>query len=389
MRDERRQLVQFVIGALVCAAVLAAAPAGLRSQTPPARPSAAATKPAVAGSQGTFYIGTYAGNIAIIDEATEKVMGQVPLKNGIPGNFEISDDRSRFYITDASGEKVEIVDRVKRETIDTFTLSHDRTKTRIWDFQPDPHDKYLMIVYREYTLLNDRWDIGPSTLVQYDLASHKISRTIPWPKGEERDGAGIVFSPDGRLMYMFGDDVLIYETENFTQVDKWDVSRPLEEGAGRVSFGGLDPFSDDPGFYTGLLTMNDPLQNRRIMGIGRVDLAKKKIDFHPVGPARALSFTVTRDHKKAYGLVRDVGDYEFWTFDLDTYRVVSRTPFRGRPRMALRVSSDGKVLYIYQAGNTIDLYDTATLKLLRTITLDGDMTRLLLLPPSRAGATPR
>jgi hypothetical protein len=153
-----------------------------------------------------------------------------------------------------------------------------------------------------------------------------------------------------------------------------------------VTFGGLDPFSDEPGFYTGLLTMNDKLQNRRIMGIGRVDLANKKIDFHPIGPARGVSFSIAPDHKKGYGLVRDIGDYEFWTFDLEGHRVVSRTPFRGRPRMALRVSSNGNILYIYQAGNTIDLYDTATLKLLRTITLDGDMTRLILLPPPRPGA---
>ena len=96
---------------------------------------------------------------------------------------------------------------------------------------------------------------------------------------------------------------------------------------------------------------------------------------------------MTRDHKRAYGLFRDIGEYEFWTFDLETYRVINRTPFAGRPRMAMRVSSNGKVLYIYQAGNTIDLYDSTTFKLLRTITLDGDMTRLLLFPPpARAGA---
>ncbi len=123
------------------------------------------------------------------------------------------------------------------------------------------------------------------TLVQYDLATHKITRTIPWPKNQEREGAEIIFSPDGKLMYFFGDDILIYETENFTEVDNWDLSRPLEEGSGRVSLGGLDPFSDEPGFYTGLLTMHDPVQNRRIMGIGRIDLVKKKIDFHPLGPA--------------------------------------------------------------------------------------------------------
>ena len=37
---------------------------------------------------------------------------------------------------------------MKRETIDTFTLSQDRTKARIWDLQPDPHDKYVILQYR-------------------------------------------------------------------------------------------------------------------------------------------------------------------------------------------------------------------------------------------------
>ena len=88
------------------------------------------------------------------------------------------------------------------------------------------------------------------------------------------------------------------------------------------------------------------------------------------------------------GLFRDIGEYEFWTFDLETYRVINRTPFRGRPRMSLRVSSDGKTIYIYQAGNTIDLYDAATFKLLRTITLDGDMTTDLFVFPAASTTKP-
>jgi hypothetical protein len=49
--------------------------------------------------------------------------------------------------------------------------------------------------------------------------------------------------------------------------------------------------------------------------------------------------------------------------------------------MALRTSSNGKVLYIYQAGNTIDLYDAGTYKYLRTITLDADTTTELIVVP--------
>ena len=56
--------------------------------------------------------------------------------------------------------------------------------------------------------------------------------------------------------------------------------------------------------------------------------------------------------------------------------------------MALRTSSNGKVLYIYQAGNTIDLYDAATYKYLRTITLDADMTTELFVVPPAAPAQP-
>ena len=49
-------------------------------------------------------------------------------------------------------------------------------------------------------------------------------------------------------MYLFSDqDVLIYETNAFTQVDKWELSRPIEEGFGRLEFGSRDILNDEPG----------------------------------------------------------------------------------------------------------------------------------------------
>jgi hypothetical protein len=359
----------------VVALLAIVAPAVMIAQTRPADPPA---------GSGTFYIGTYKGVITILDEATGNAVGEIPMKSGIPGfDMILSGDRSRIYVVDATMEKIEIVDRVNRTTLDAFTLSEGSTKTRISDITPDPRDRFLILTIKNYTLKTDRWEIGPPTLVQVDLATKKIARTIPWPKGEEREGAGILFSPDGKLMYLFSDDLLIYETDGFTEVDRWEVSRPLEPGAGRVSFGGLDPFSDAPGFFTGLFTMQDPVNKRRIMGLGRIDLAGKKIDFHPIGPARGLGFAVAPDHKRGYGLFQDIGEYELWTFDLERYRLLTRTPFKGRPRMGVKVSSSGQLLYIYRAGNTIDVHEASTFRHLRTIALDGDMTALILLPPPR------
>jgi hypothetical protein len=195
------------------------------------------------------------------------------------------------------------------------------------------------MVTRTATRQIDRWEIGASTIQVYDLAERKVIKTIPWPRNEERENADLRFSPDGKLLYFFSNDVLIYETENFTKVDEWALSQPQEPGLGRVQVGGSDDFYEEPGFYTGLFTMQDPVQNRRLMGIGRVDLNGRRVEFTPVGPSVGLNFVLAPDRTRGYALESDVTRYEFWTFDLENKKVLSRVPFKGRPRMGLRVSS--------------------------------------------------
>ncbi len=54
--------------------------------------------------------------------------------------------------------------------------------------------------------------------------------------------------------------------------------------------------------------------------------------------------------------------------------------------MSLKTSSNGKVLYIYNAGDTIDLYDAATYKFMNAIQLEGDTTtEMFVFPPAHAG----
>ena len=342
------------------------------------RPSAAA-----AAGNGTLIIGAYPKQFWIIDEATEKIVGTIPFQSGIPRRTALSRDRKRFYTVEAAMEKVEILDIAARKTVDTFGLSEGNRKVRIRSVEPDPLQRFVMMVTASATKLVDRFEVGSPTLVQYDLKEHRIVRTIPWPNGEERQNANIQFSPDGKLMYLFTDqDVLIYETSGFTQVDKWELSKPIEEGFGRLEMGSRDVFNDEPGFYTGTFSVSDPVQHRRMMGIARVNLAAKTVDFYTLGPSSGVSFAMAPNRKVAYGLFEDIGRYEFWKFDLEHRRFAGRTEFKGRPRMGLKTSSNGKVLYIYVAGNTIDLYDADTYQYMRTITLDGDMTTELFVFPN-------
>ena len=364
-----RHLIRPAIIALVVAFL--SAPAGAQNDS------------SLTGGNGTLYVGGYASKIYVIDEATEQVVDEIQVSTGIPRGLTLSTDRERFYLNDMTMEHIEIIDIASRSTLDTFTLSEGSTKVRIRGFEVDPQERYLIIQTRAATKLLDRFEIGPMRLVQYDLATHEIVRDIPWPEDKERERVNMILSPDGSLLYFFLDEIIVYKTTDFTEVDRWDLSQPLEPGLGPMRFGFRDLLNEEPGFYTGLFTVRSPVRDGRQMGVARVNLTEKEVEyFYTLGPAIGVSFNLTPDRTMAYGLVEEIGHYEFWSFDLVNRRLGPRQRFQGRPRMSLKPSSNGQLLYVYQAGQTIDIYEAETYRYLRTLDLEADhTTNLFVIPP--------
>ncbi len=339
------------------------------------------------GGNGIIYMAAYDQSIRVIDENTLEIMGRIPTTTGIPVSMKLSANHERIYVRDAEFEEIEIIDVAARRSIGSFTLSRGSSKVRIWGIEVDPAEQFVILNTMRYTKRIDRWEIDEPALLKYDLQEERVTDTIPWPEGEGGRRARLMFSPDGDLLYFFGrGNIIVLETEDFTEADRWDLSRPLEEGLGRFSFGFPTSPHDDTGFHTGLFSFTDPVQNRRMMGIARVNLAGRDFDFFTLGPREPVSFRLAPGGKKAYGLVQQIGNYEFWTFDVEGRRVESRQRFPGRPRMGLEISSNGELLYIYNAGSTIDVYDAETYEFLRTVTFDADMTGFLMIPE---GTDPR
>jgi DNA-binding beta-propeller fold protein YncE len=344
--------------------------------------------PAPSGGNGTIYVGTYARNILVLDEATMRVRDTIKATVGIP-ELSLSFDRKRLYVTDPGNEKLEIIYLATKKSSGVFTLSHDSIRVRMGGFALDPKERFVIMLVKMYTKKIDRYEVGRPTLLRYDLAKHVVTDTIPWPRGEEREGAQIIFAPKGDLMYFFTtDDVLIYDTNTLKEVDRWEISKTLfEEGLGRINFGFPYDVYEEPGFYTGLFRTTDPVNRRTQMGVARMDLANRQLDFYSLGPSVGVSFRLTPDRKKAYGIHSEVGNYQFWTFDLDSRRVVGKTEFAGRPRMGLVVSSNGSQLYITTAGSTIDRYATSDFRHIGQINLGADMTNVILVPRPPASPT--
>ena len=335
------------------------------------------------GGTGTVYVGTYDKKILVLDEATLTIKDSIPVSIGIPYTFGLSFNRQHFYVLDPATENVEIIDIASRKSLEHFTLSTGRTKVKIQGFNVDPKERFAVLVAVSTTKRIDRYEISKPVLLRYDLEKKAVTDTIPWPLGEERDFAQVIFSPNGEFMYFVtSGDILVYETKDLKQVDRWDYARTLyEDGMGRLGFGFPSDIYEEPGFYHGLFRISDPVNHRPQMGVARLDLMNRSMEFYGLGPSQGVSFSLAPDKKRAYGIHSEVGNYQFWTFDLENRRVLGKTEFKGRPRMGMKVSSNGELIYIHTAGSTIDVYETNTFQHLRTVTLDADMTGLVLIPP--------
>ena len=329
-------------------------------------------------ASGRFLLGGYSGHLLVLDEKTEQVIARVPLSTGFPASTRVSRDGARAYALSANRQQFEIVDLVERKSVDAFTLNQQTTRLSIQGFEPDPANRFLYVAGRASARLRDHFSIAAPALYKYDLARHEIVSQAAW--GEDFEPPFFVsmrVSPDGTLLYVFLDKVIVYRTSDLTRSGEFDLARPVESGVGPSSMGALDHMVDDGDSLTGLFTIQDAVQKqRRILGVGRFDLARQTVDFFTLGPvpesAWGLEFAIAPDRKHAYLLTQPIDGYEFWTIDMDARRVERRLPFNGRPRMSLRTSADGSI-YILGAGNTIDVYDPDGLKFLRTITLDTDV----------------
>jgi hypothetical protein len=336
------------------------------------------------GGDDLMYFATYGSEIHVVSEEDFSVVARIPTTSGIPGGLTPSADGTRMFTQTIDYEWIETFDLRRRESIDVFTLSERNARVRIRSMAVHPDGRHAVLMTRRYEKLRDRWEIGDMELVLYDMGEHRVVRNVPWPEDEPLETASFSYSPDGRHLYFFKDEVHIYDTESYEEVDRWDYRGLLDQGLGDLRFGFSATPREEDGWHAGFFRVNEEIQDRSVTGVARVNPTERAVEFFMLGPADtgpSGSFALAPDRARAYALHQEVGNYQLWSIDLES-RTARHVLFPGRPRMSLEVSSNGELLYIYAAGNTIDVYDAATLEHVRTVELDADMTigRLWVLP---------
>lgn len=335
-----------------------------------------------------MYVGGWPGRIIILDEKTGVVEGDVKLTTGAARSLFLSGDKKRLVAMTHKDSAFETIDLATRKVVSTFMLTQGNKKIRV-DAGPasDREGKLLYAVTRDITKTVDRFEIGKRKFSVIDLEQQKIVKQVDMPVADaERIGRQMRVSPDGKYLYTFGENVVVYDTTaDFKEVERIDLAKPPFPNTDTLFVGGdLDPWGD-PSVMTSTFQSTDNVVHRGNFGLARFDLNKRTFEFTPMGPvpSQLSGLQVTPDRKTGYAVSVEGahGDRvtQIMMFDMEKKRLIKKAEFGGRTRFTFGISSDGKKLLIYGAGNTIEYYDAQTLKLERDVDVNADMTTPLVI----------
>jgi hypothetical protein len=345
-------------------------------------PSLAAQRPP--SLAGLAYIGTLDKKLLVYDENKEDVVGEIPLQ-GIPRQTALSHDQTKLIIL-TTDMAVETVDLQARKMINHFELADGRSHPRMsrggGGLALDPTGQYLYATFRVSVKEADYYRMEPPKFVKIDLQAWKIVQSFSFPPEMDQGfGAGVTYkvSPDGKSLYVFDEDVIVYDLATFKEVDRLEMSRPEYPGASPYR---LTPENDPnaaDNVYTSLFTAVDPVVHKGTLGLATLDLNTRKSTFTPIGiELPSLGFLISPDHTRGYSIMFDgVGGNrktEFWVWDLANRKVVKKAPFEARPTLRFGLSGDGKKIYLYGAGSSFEVFDGDTLQSRKLIFLNKDTT---------------
>jgi len=357
--------------------------------------------PAAWAADRFAYIGTLDKKLLVIDEDKEEVVGEIQL-GGIPRTAALSADQKKLHLF-TTQMLIETVDLEARKVTSSFSISDPRSRPRIIanaadmisfggslrysGVAVDPNGRYLYTTMRVAYKDIDQYRLDPPKFVAIDLQDKKIGKTFDFPKDMDQGfgfGATYKVSPDGKLLYVFQEDILVFELDTFKMVDKIELSQPEYPGASPYRLAAMEDPYDAPNTATSVFTSVDNIVRKGTLGLATIDLTAKKVDYVPIGPSLPMiGFMVSPDRKRGYSVMPTVGTggnriTEWWVWDIASHKVIRKKEFESRPTFRFSIASDGKKLYLFGAGSTLEIWDADKLESRKLIFLNKDTTTNLI-----------
>lgn len=343
------------------------------------------------------YIGTLDHKLLILDEDKEAVVGEIQL-GGVPRTTVLSADQKQLYIINTE-MTIEIVDLAARKVTGTIDLSDEHSRSRItatsrnWlngagaqarftGVAVDPTGHYLYTTLRMITKDKNEYHLDAPKFVVIDLSTKAIVKSFNFPPEYDTGfgfRASFKVSPDGKSLYVFDEDISIIDLSTFTVVDKIPLSKPPYPGASPYRLTAADDPYDDPASVTSVFVSVDPIVHKGTLGLATLDLLTRKVTYNPIGvDLPMIGFMVAPGKKLGYSVMYTGAGgnrtTEWWTWDLETRKVINKAPLESRTTFSFGISGDGSKLYLYGSGSTLEIFNAHTLKSEKLLFLNKDLT---------------
>jgi WD40 repeat protein len=309
----------------------------------------------------------------VIDGDKDEVVATIETKGKKVTNFTWDPkDLDKIYTITDWGQQIEQLDLKGKRVVRTFRTGSGDVKVRSLDIEINPAHPNLLyaLSLRQRWLPDEIVDMTPEVIV-FDVGVDppKIVKEIEIPRG----CTNIFFGYDGSEFYVTGRDVFVYDPMSGKQVNFLGIGHPTTTGVDPQISLNIWRLHDQSGMAMILVGSQNSVSNLMYQGYYTIDLRKKSTEgsMHlvtDIGPFYIqFSGVISPDRKYYYTVLNKIEKRDF-----KTNRVLATAEDLDKSYYTIQVSSDGKKVYLGGGGDTILIYDTDTMKLLKRLDTPGD-----------------
>lgn len=299
------------------------------------------------------------GKLQVIDVSTDEVTAEIPIK-GWARETMLSTDRQFLYVT-ASRHMIHKVDLQSMQVVKTVDMHSGGWQRFIYGFENagDGRTAYINTISRRTE--NGEAIIGKPAVLRIDLETGQILNSVEVPSGV----FNIAYSAAKKRLFAVGLD--IYTIDVSEKAMKVVDTYPLFDKKMNV-LPIFCPVEENGGVFL------VPYYTPQLPGLLSIDTRTAEITTIPLkSEIMAYGAFYSPDRKKAYANMDDL-----YVIDIETGTVTNSEVVNEGTTFGLVTSADGKKIYL-QGGPIVDVYDAATLKVVKKLQLstDGIMLRRL------------
>jgi WD40 repeat protein len=307
----------------------------------------------------------------VLDGDKDEIVATIETKGKKVTNFTWDPrDLDKVYTITDWGQQIEQLDLAGKKVVRTFRMGSGDVKVRTLDIELNPANPNLLyaLSLRQRWLSDEIVDMTPAVLV-LDLTTGKVVKEIEIPRG----CTNIFFGYDGSEFYVTGRDVFVYDPATGKQVNFLGIGHPTTTGVDPQISLNIWRLHDQSGMAMILVGSQNSVNNLMYQGYFTIDLRKKSTEgsmklVTDIGPLYIqFSGVVSPDRKYYYTVLHKIEKRDF-----ATNRVLATAADLDKSYYTIQISSDGKKLYLGGGGDTILIYSTETMKLLKRLDTPGD-----------------